>query len=241
MLLQQQEWLVSGLLELYRRTQLSCTSTKELDGKSGVPSVHHILEQLGVLEESQQNCVVADPAIEASRRQQRLGAEYGDSHDISPSSKVGSSDSQFKPQEDMQRRLSRQTSTSGASSEIYLPTNSDPYAAMLEFQNAPPKTELILPSQPAPVGYSTCYNFVTGFDDPVSAVSMASHTQTPFTMCLPQEHYNDKGSLCSADSFQQQIRRSPFQQMRPGYEHMNLTQQSFRASTVPSVHSQGRA
>lgn len=50
-LIQQQEWLVAGLIKLYRRTQI-CSDQPGLVhvvGDKGEILVHHILKQLGVL------------------------------------------------------------------------------------------------------------------------------------------------------------------------------------------------
>jgi hypothetical protein len=87
MLLQQQEWLISGLLMLYNRTQIGSDRShgSPMEGKDRRISVHHILEQLGVLDD--QTRIGLEPVAAPSSDQQRCGVS-GDAYEGVPYSPV---------------------------------------------------------------------------------------------------------------------------------------------------------
>jgi hypothetical protein len=87
MLLQQQEWLISGLLMLYNRTQIGSDRShgSPMKGKDRRISVHHILEQLGVLDDK--NRITLEPVAAPSSDQQRCGVS-GDAYEGLPCSPV---------------------------------------------------------------------------------------------------------------------------------------------------------
>src|SRR4051812_15179698 len=148
MLLQQQEWLVSGLLELYRRTQLSSGPLSEspTEDRSRAPSVHHILEQLGVLDENHR-CDASDPITAPSPRQYSCD-KIGDACETTPYPlNTNPCDEQYGVYDEVQSGSFPYIPTTAVTDPIFMPTNGDPHTQMLEFQNTAQSVDSTLSAQ----------------------------------------------------------------------------------------------
>jgi hypothetical protein len=133
MLLRQQEWLISGLLKLYSRTQIGSDRSHGLpmDGKSRRMSVHHILEQLGVLDD--QNRTALEPVAAPSSDQQGGGVS-GDAYEQMPySPDVDAYDDRCGAFDSIQSESFPHSLTTAASDDLPMQVSEDPSSASFQF------------------------------------------------------------------------------------------------------------
>jgi hypothetical protein len=133
MLLQQQEWLISGLLKLYSRTQIGSDRSLGLpmEDKRRRKSVHYILEQLGVLDD--QNRTALEPVAAPSSDQQRGGVS-GDAHEEMPySPNVDAYDDRCGAFDSIQSESFPHSPTTAASDGLSMLVSGYPCSASFQF------------------------------------------------------------------------------------------------------------
>ncbi|KIW94375.1 uncharacterized protein Z519_04351 [Cladophialophora bantiana CBS 173.52] len=233
MLLQQQEWLVSGLLELYRRTQLACGPSNELqlESKSGLPSVHHILEQLGILEENH-SCVAPESSMAASPRQ-RICEPPGDTYKTTLySANNDTADGHYGI-------FNNDNGSSYQASAPSVTGNMDQYATFFEFHGTVQKAQSALSSQHSDAGPSWDFDLTSGLDQSIGEV-LSPEVQTAFEIPLPPAIYGDRGCIIPAETFHQHLSRSPLVQNTPTAKRTNSTHHVAETLTFPTSNGLGR-
>ena len=236
MLLQQQEWLVSGLLELYRRTQLNSSQLDEspTEAKRRAPSVHHILGQLGILDGSHR-FVAADPVIAADTKQYSCDGS-GDAHKktlYSPDEDPCGE--QFGTYDEVQNGSFGRISTTAAADDTFMWTIDDPHAALLGFQNTAQKADSTPSGQHSGAGFLYRHDLlISGLDEPIREVT-ATTVQTAFEIPVPPAGYSDTSSIYPRDIFRQQSSRSSLAQTTPAPGQGNLAHHNFRSAAFPTM------
>ncbi|KIW26547.1 uncharacterized protein PV07_09634 [Cladophialophora immunda] len=236
MLLQQQEWLVSGLLELYRRTQLGCGSSSDSppDGKAGLPSVHHILEQLGVLEENH-HCSPPDPGIVASLRQHicENSDEMYEATLYSPKNDPG--DSQIVTFDNLEDGSCYHTFAPPPTDRILFPPRGDQYATFFELHHATPKVQLTPSSQHSDTAFLWDYDSTMRLDEPAGELLSAEAT-VAFGISQPPAIYG-RGTVIPTDTFHQQHSRSPSDQNMLIPASTESIQHGFGSIAIPTTNA----
>ncbi|OQV02406.1 Fungal Zn2-Cys6 binuclear cluster domain-containing protein [Cladophialophora immunda] len=216
MLLQQQEWLVSGLLELYRRTQLGCGSSSDSppDGKAGLPSVHHILEQLGVLEENH-HCSPPDPGIVASLRQHicENSDEMYEATLYSPKNDPG--DSQIVTFDNLEDGSCYHTFAPPPTDRILFPPRGD--------------------HQHSDTAFLWDYDSTMRLDEPAGELLSAEAT-VAFGISQPPAIYG-RGTVIPTDTFHQQHSRSPSDQNMLIPASTESIQHGFGSIAIPTTNA----
>ena len=238
MLLQQQEWLVLGLQELYRRTQLSSgTSNKSsVEGQSRVPSIHHILEQLGVLDK--ESCIAPGPGI-VEEAKKYVYNRPNNKHPKAPHPlSINHDENGFELYEELKKQLSYEHSTVEATGDIYMSTSDVPFPALSGFQHAAQRAEPTLVDEPFAQGPSSYGGLTPGFGGLDGGI-METEGQIPFENSLPTVGCDDNNSTYTSDIFDHHRHpRSPVMHTRPTFGHNSSTSPIFGNVSFPASYRQ---
>jgi hypothetical protein len=195
MLLQQQEWLISGLLKLYSRTQIGSDRSLGLpmEGKSRRKSVHYILEQLGVLDD--QNRTALEPVAAPSSDQQRCGVS-GDAFE-----------DRCGPFDSIQSESFPHSPTTAASDGLPMLVSGDPCSAFFQFPSlGEEESDSTIWIQDSDIDLS-CFQpwcrdaLVSGYERPFGN-GMAAKMQNWFESPVPAAVHGDLGFVFIKDTTQ---------------------------------------
>lgn len=205
MLLQQQEWLISGLLKLYSRTQIGSNRPHDLqiEDKSRRISVHQILEQLGVLDDK--NRISLEPVVIPSSEQQRGGVS-GDAYEGMPySSDVDAYDDRSGAFDSMQSESFSHSPTTAASDDLPMLMSGDLCSTSFQFPSlVEEESESTMWIQDSDTDFSYfqpwCRDaLVSGYEQPFGNV-IAAKMQNWFQSPVPATVHGDLGSVFVKDT-----------------------------------------
>ena len=235
MLLQQQEWLISGLLKLYSRTQIGSDRSlgSPMEGKDRRISVHHILEQLGVLDD--QNRIVFESAAATKFDQQKSSVSGDENERIAYSPDVETYDDRCGGVNSILSESFYHSPTTVASDNIPMLMSGDPCSAFFQFPNlVEEKSESTIWIQDSDADLSVFPSWcrdplISGYERPFGD-SLASKMQICFESPVQTAVHSDLGSVFIKD-ITQTTQRTPLLPIRPVSGSRKSTTHSF----VPEV------
>jgi hypothetical protein len=235
MLLQQQEWLSSGLLKLYRRTQIGSDLSRgsPMKGKDRSISVHHILEQLGVMND--QNRIVFESAAATKFDQQKSSVSNDENERIPYSPDIETYDDRCGGVNSILSESFYHSPTTVASDNIPMLMSDDPCSAFFQFPNpvekkSEPTIWIQDPDADLSVFPSWCRDTLISGDEGQFGDILASKMQICFESPVQNAVHSDLGSVFIKD-ITQTTKRTPLLPIKPVSGSRTSTTHSF----VPEV------